>query len=98
MDRDSLADVIESLPDSVVVIDQMGGVLWTNDAAKRLFGRTAAELAGTNALDVVHVEDKELARVALTSIRGKTVGTPLELRVRVGEGWKLVEVIGRASC
>jgi diguanylate cyclase (GGDEF)-like protein/PAS domain S-box-containing protein len=93
MDRDSLADVIESLPDSVVVIDQMGGVLWTNDAAERLFGRTASELVGTNALDVVHVEDKELARVALTSIRGKAVGTPLELRVRTEAGWKLVEVI-----
>jgi len=93
MDRDSLADVIESLPDSVVVIDQIGGVLWTNDAAERLFGRTAAELVGTNALDVLHAEDKELARVALTSIRGKAVGTPLELRVRTEAGWKLVEVI-----
>jgi diguanylate cyclase (GGDEF)-like protein/PAS domain S-box-containing protein len=67
--------------------------LWTNDAAERLFGRTASELVGTNALDVVHVEDKELARVALTSIRGKAVGTPLELRVRTEAGWKLVEVI-----
>ncbi len=42
MDRDSLADVTQSLPDAVVVIDQMGGVLWTNDAAERLFGRTTA--------------------------------------------------------
>jgi len=94
MDRESLADVAQSLPDAVVVVDQMGGVLWTNDAAERLFGRTAAELAGTNALDVVHADDKELAGVALTSIQGKAVGTPLELRVRAGDGWKLVEVIG----
>src|SRR5580658_2887709 len=93
MDRESLADITRSLPDAVVVIDQIGGVLWTNDAAERLFGRTGAALAGTNAIDVVHGDDKELARVALTSIQGKAVGTPLELRVRTGDGWRLVEVI-----
>ena len=32
--------------------------------------------------------------MALTSIQGKTVGTPIELRVRAPGGWKLVEVIG----
>jgi diguanylate cyclase (GGDEF)-like protein/PAS domain S-box-containing protein len=93
MDRENLADLARSLPDALVVIDQMGGVLWTNDAAERLFGRTTAELVGTNALDVVHGDDKELAGVALTSVRGKTVGTPLELRVRADEGWRLVEVV-----
>ena len=49
----------------MVVIDQMGGVLWGNDAAERLFGRPLEELAGTNALDVVHPDDKALADVAL---------------------------------
>ncbi len=94
MDRESLAEVARSLPDAVVVIDRMGGVLWHNDAAGRLFGPTAESMVGTNALDFVHGEDKELARVALTSIQGKAVGTPLELRVQSGETWKLVEVIG----
>ncbi len=56
-------------------------------------GAPSVELRGTNALDVVHSEDKELAGVALTSIQGKTVGTPIELRVHAGEGWRLVEVI-----
>jgi diguanylate cyclase (GGDEF)-like protein/PAS domain S-box-containing protein len=93
MDRESLADLARSLPDALVVIDQMGGVLWTNDAAERLFGRTTAELVGTNALDVVHGDDRELAGVALTSVQGKTVGTPLELRVRADDGWRLVEVV-----
>ena len=93
MDQDGLVDVTRWLPDAVVVIDQMGDVMWTNDAAERLFGRTAADLVGTNALDVVHAEDKELAAVALTSIQDKTFGTPLELRVRVGDRWKLVELM-----
>jgi diguanylate cyclase (GGDEF)-like protein/PAS domain S-box-containing protein len=93
MDTDTLAALAQSLPDAVVVIDQVGGVLWVNDAAERLFARPAAEVIGTSALDVVHADDKELVAVALTSVLGKTVGTPLELRVRAGEGWKLVEVI-----
>jgi diguanylate cyclase (GGDEF)-like protein/PAS domain S-box-containing protein len=92
MDQESLSDVTRSLPDAVVVIDRLGGVLWTNDAAERLFGQATAELVGTNALDVVHAEDKALAEVALTSIQGKAVGSPLELRVCAGGGWKLVEV------
>ena len=71
MDEHTLADLMKSLPDAVVVIDQMGGVLWINDAAERLFERPAAELVGTNAVDVVHSDDKELAGVALTSIQGK---------------------------
>src|SRR5579872_2222105 len=94
MDHVSLTDITQSLPDAVVVIDQMGGVLWVNDAAERLFGQPADQLIGTNALDVLHADDRELAGVALTSIQGKAVGTPLELRVRAGDAWKLVEVVG----
>src|ERR1700683_4861997 len=94
MDRASLSDIIQSLPDAVVVIDQVGGVLLGNDAAERLFGRRLAALARTNALDVVHPDDRALAGVALTSIQGKVVGTPLELRVDTDRGWKLVEVVG----
>ena len=93
MDRDSLADVTESLPDAVVVIDAVGGILWVNAAAERIFGRAGPDVIGTNALDVVHPEDTALAGVALTSIQNKAVGTPIELRVRAGEGWKLVEVV-----
>ena len=93
MDRNSLADVTQSLPDAVVVIDAVGGILWVNAAAERIFGRTGADAIGTNALDVVHPEDQALAGVALTSIQAKAVGTPIELRVRAGEGWKLVEVV-----
>jgi diguanylate cyclase (GGDEF)-like protein/PAS domain S-box-containing protein len=93
MDRDSLAEVTESLPDAVVVIDAVGGILWVNAAAERIFGRSGPDVIGTNALDVVHPEDKALAGAALTSIQDKAVGTPIELRVQAGEGWKLVEVV-----
>jgi diguanylate cyclase (GGDEF)-like protein/PAS domain S-box-containing protein len=93
MDQHSLADLAQSLPDALVVIDQVGGVLWANDAAERLFGRTTAEIVGTSAFDFVHGDDKELAAVSLTSIQGKAVGTPLELRVKAADGWRRVEVV-----
>jgi diguanylate cyclase (GGDEF)-like protein/PAS domain S-box-containing protein len=92
MERETLADVIRSLPDAVVVIDPVGGVVWTNDAAERLFGHTTAEMVGTNALDVVHLDDRELAAVALTNCPDRAVGSRLELRVHTDQGWSLVEV------
>jgi diguanylate cyclase (GGDEF)-like protein/PAS domain S-box-containing protein len=92
MDRDALADIIVSLPDGVVVIDSSGGVLWANEAAARLLGPATANMVGTNVLDAVHVDDRELAAVALTGRPGPTVGSRLELRVGTGGEWTSVEV------
>jgi diguanylate cyclase (GGDEF)-like protein/PAS domain S-box-containing protein len=89
-----LLDVAVWLPDAVVVVDASARLIWANDAAERLFGVDSARLAGTDGLEFLHPDDKEVAAVALMSIRGKAVGTPIELRVRVPGGWKLVEVIG----
>jgi diguanylate cyclase (GGDEF)-like protein/PAS domain S-box-containing protein len=89
-----LLDVAVWLPDAVVVADGSARLIWANDAAERLFGVDSTRLAGANCLDFVHPDDKEFAAVALTSIKGKTVGTPIELRVRAAEGWRLVELVG----
>ena len=89
-----LLDVAVWLPDAVVVVDASARLIWANDAAERLFGVDSARLAGADGLDFLHPDDQEVAAVALMSIQGKTVGTPIELRVRAPGGWKLVEVIG----
>src|SRR4029077_21009145 len=47
-----------------------------------------------NGLDFIHPDDFQLAALALTSVQGKDVGSPLELRVRRPDGWRLVEMIG----
>jgi diguanylate cyclase (GGDEF)-like protein/PAS domain S-box-containing protein len=88
-----LLDVAVWLPDAVVVIDTSARLIWANEAAERLFGVDGARLAGADCLTFVHPDDHEVAAVALTSIQGKTVGTPIELRVRATDGWRLVEVI-----
>jgi len=89
-----LLDIAVWLPDAVVVIDASARLIWANEAAERLFGVDSTRLAGADALDFVHPDDQEVAAVALTSVQGKTVGTPIELRVRAADGWRLVEVIG----
>jgi diguanylate cyclase (GGDEF)-like protein/PAS domain S-box-containing protein len=89
-----LLDIAVWLPDAVVVIDASARLIWANEAAERLFGVDSTRLAGADALDFVHPDDQEVAAVALMSVQGKTVGTPIEVRVRAADGWRLVEVIG----
>ncbi|HTZ09886.1 MAG TPA: sensor domain-containing diguanylate cyclase [Acidimicrobiales bacterium] len=89
-----LLDVAVWLPDAVVVVDASARLVWANDAAERLFGMDSARLAGTDGLAFVHPDDKEVAAVSLTSVQGKDVGTPIEVRVRTADGWRLVEIIG----
>ena len=89
-----LERLVLELPDAVVVADADGNLIWGNPAAERIFGVTNAEISGTNALDLLHPEDRELALASLESIRDKDVGSPIELRVTTPAGWKLVELIG----
>ena len=90
----ALAAIADSLPDAVLVVDPLAQVRWANRAAERLFGLPADEAIGTNGLEFIHPDDLQLAALALTSVQSKEVGTPLELRVRSADGWRLVEMIG----
>jgi diguanylate cyclase (GGDEF)-like protein/PAS domain S-box-containing protein len=89
-----LERLVLELPDAVVVADAYGTLLWGNPAAERIFGVTSADIAGTNALDLLHPEDREIALASLESVRDKEIGSPIELRVKTPTGWKLVELIG----
>ncbi|MHB8681961.1 MAG: diguanylate cyclase [Acidimicrobiales bacterium] len=88
------AAVLRALPDAVVVIDDAGRLRWANEAAERVFDVRGDDLVGTSAIDFVHPDDIELAVLSLQSVQEKVVGTPLELRLRAGTGWRLVEVVG----
>jgi PAS domain S-box-containing protein len=78
----------------VVASDGTGTVLWANEAAERLFGLDARQAAGHQALGFVHPDDLPMALRSLDSVKGKQVGTPIEIRVRTPDGWRLVEVVG----
>ncbi|HEY5024673.1 MAG TPA: EAL domain-containing protein [Acidimicrobiales bacterium] len=89
-----LERVALELPDAVVVADGQGRLVWANPAAERLFGLDIADIVGFDALEFLHPEDLELAAASLESVRDKSVGSPIELRVKTPTGWKLVELIG----
>ncbi len=94
MEPERVARLARALPDALVVLDELGAVVWCNETAERLVGAHLDELQGANAVDLLHPDDRQLAALSLLSVRAKTVGTPLELRVATPRGWRLMEVIG----
>ena len=85
---------LDEYPDVALIVGPDGTIRWGNRAGEKLFGRSVESSVGMSGLDFVHPEDIELVLRSLTSIQGKETGSPIELRVRSSEGWRLVEVIG----
>lgn len=94
MEFQGIAEITQALPDAVVVIDEDGRLKWGNTAAERLMGVSVAAGVGRSPLEFVHPEDVGVVTSSLASIRGKEVGTPIEVRVRADDGWRLVELVG----
>ena len=96
----SAAEIVQvamRLPDSVLLVDSLLHVLWANPSAEQLFGIELADSGGMSGLDLIHPDDLGAAALAMTSVRSKDVGTPLEVRVLAHDGWRLVELIGAPS-
>jgi len=89
-----LARLLHSFPEIVVVLDAQGNVLWANHLAEELFDRSLESSIGMSGIDLVHPDDLEIVLRSLESIQSKSVGTPLEIRAKVGEDWRLIELIG----
>ncbi|MBU6217296.1 MAG: PAS domain-containing protein, partial [Acidobacteria bacterium] len=87
-------DLAALLPDPIVVVDADAQVVWGNRAAERMFDRRLEDSVGFPALDLVHPDDVGLALVCMESIQGRDAGSPIELRVRTADGWRLVELVG----
>ncbi len=89
-----LVRLLDDLPDSVIVVNDRGILQWGNRTAETTFGRSMADSIGVNGLDLVHPDDMELVLRSLSSVQGKQVGTPIEIRLRTTTGWRLMEVVG----
>jgi len=94
IDVAALAAFATALPDAVLVTDGMARALWANHAAERLFGITLEDGVGLNGLDLIHPDDLQMALLSIASVQGKEVGTPLEMRLKAYDGWRLVELVG----
>lgn len=94
-----LQRLVVDLPDAVFWLDSEFRVVWANAAGEALFGMTIAEAVekGVDGLSMLHPDDLSIGLVALDTVQTKEVGSPLEMRVRSGDGWRLCEVIGHAT-
>ena len=90
----SLAKLLGAFPEMVVVIDANANVLWANALAEALFGQPLAAALGISAIDLVHPDDLEIVLRSLESVQEKQIGSPLEIRAKIGETWRLIELIG----
>ena len=86
--------LIEALPDAVVVLDAQFRMAWANRRALQSLGQALPDVVGISALEILHPDDLELALRSMGTIRGKDVGSAIEVRVRTAEGWRLVELVG----
>jgi diguanylate cyclase (GGDEF)-like protein/PAS domain S-box-containing protein len=90
--------LLGSLPDAVVLIDGAGTLCWGNAAATEQLGWRMEDWVGQPAVLLVHADDVGLATEALASVKGKALGTPIELRVRTADGgYRLMELRGRPT-
>ena len=89
-----LTRMLRELPDAVIIIDSVGGLLWGNKTAEQLFGRSVDEAMGLSGLDFVHPGDLDFVLLSLVSIQNKEIGAPIEVRLRTPGGWRLVELLG----
>jgi diguanylate cyclase (GGDEF)-like protein/PAS domain S-box-containing protein len=91
----STAPSVDQLPDPVFAVDPEGVLRYANDTAADVLGWDRSELIDTEVLDLVHPDDLSLARSALHTVREKSFGELLTLRVRTGRGtWRYLELRG----
>jgi diguanylate cyclase (GGDEF)-like protein/PAS domain S-box-containing protein len=91
------AELLDELPDIVIVIAPDGTLAWANREAERRLGWLRSEWLGRNALDLVHPDDLGLALVSLetTTKRIGAPGTLIDIRVLDVEGrWRYLEARG----
>jgi PAS domain S-box/diguanylate cyclase (GGDEF) domain len=94
MENDGLADVLRCLPDAVVVIDPDGVIVWANQRAERIFQAALSNVVGRSCLEFLHPDDVSLVALSLLGESVDDFGYPIEIRVRAGVDWLLVEAIG----
>ena len=91
---DAVVEAFLRLPDAIVMVDTTGNIVWGNPSAERMFERSIGDTVGRSGLDLVHPDDQELVLRSLSTIQGRDVGTPIEIRINAASGWRLVEIVG----
>ncbi len=94
MDQRWLAGLPDQLPDALVVVGTDASIRWANQAAERVFGMPFDDVRGLSGFDLVHPDDLEFVVLSLGTVQEKVAGSPIEIRIRTPDGWRLVELVG----
>lgn len=100
-DLDSNLDhaVLEGVRDAVIVVDRDFVIRYANRAVGNQFGRTPAELLGTNGVDLIHPDDIEIALEAMARLASDREVYRIWLRVLHASGrYCPVEIMGNDLC
>ncbi|MBM3658791.1 MAG: EAL domain-containing protein [Actinobacteria bacterium] len=95
LEADTIAAVLDILPDPAIVFDEGMRCVALNKRAVEAIGKTAEEL-GADAVDLfVHPDDMPLVFASFEEVLEKEVGSAIEVRIRTADGeWRLAEVVG----
>jgi diguanylate cyclase (GGDEF)-like protein/PAS domain S-box-containing protein len=95
---DQLAvSVMDAMADPVIAVGPDTTLVWGNRAAEERYGAPLATLIGDSLAPLIHPDDLETALVSMVSVLEKTVGAPIELRIRDASGeFSWFELRGRA--
>ncbi|HYD40939.1 MAG TPA: MASE1 domain-containing protein [Anaeromyxobacter sp.] len=80
--------LVENQTDLVVKVDANGRFLFASPTYCRTFGKTEAELLGTNFMPLVHEEDRELTARAMEALHRPPYSAYVEQRALTAQGWR----------
>jgi len=88
----------ENTLDTLTILSREGVYLYNNPSLKRVLGYDPLEVAGHNAFPMVHPEDLEKAKAALSqAIEQPERTVQLEMRFRHKDGsWRWLEAVGQS--
>lgn len=84
-EEERLHPLLANTYDIISVLAADGTIRYSNPAAGKLMSYDGTVLAGSNAIDLVHPDERELVLQVLGD-RTSTSGDPLRLRLRFGDG------------
>jgi PAS domain S-box-containing protein len=90
-----LKELLGSALDVIVKMDQDGTLVYVSPAVKNLLGIEPEEMMGRNLMDYVHPEDLEPLQQNLQGALPDQDQVTVRLRLRKGDGYIVVEAIGR---
>ncbi|MDB4949082.1 MAG: diguanylate cyclase domain [Gemmatimonadetes bacterium] len=88
--------LVENARDVIHVINADATTRYITPSVRRLLGWDPEELVGRNALDLIHPDDRERVRAALSERDGRAGAGTIEFRAPHADGgWRVFEAIGK---